>query len=259
MIWEHEVGGLSEGVIGPIERKLGLDFIEEIDLSRFFSFSSVAVKDDVIQFPMGSFYSCKEANLLVYRGHSSSREPYEFLTAVLDFAIDRCEVKDLYVAGGVVTSIAHTSPRRVFGIVNKPEIKQVLEKCGVHTGMDYQTPQGGGTSLSNYLLWVAMTRNLAGCTLWVEVPFYLAAIQDPMASKHVLWVLEERFGLDLDYDQIDVEIRKVNSDIDELKSQNTDIHRYLEMMERGIMLNDTEGEALAKEIARFFSVKKRDS
>ncbi len=255
VIWDHEVGGLRRGIADSLNEKLELQLIEEIDPADFFSFSGVEVKGNLIQFPMSKFYSCQNPNIFVFVSHAPSREPYEFLTRILDFAIDECGVQELYTTGGVVTSIAHSSPRRVFGIVNQPELKEVLERCDVHTGMDYQTPPGGGTSLSNFLLWTAMTRNLAGCTLWVEVPFYLANHQDSIAATQMLRVLNTRFGLGLELQRIEYETQKLSANLQELRNQNIEISRYLELLERGIMLSEGEVETLTKEVTHFLYTK----
>jgi len=250
VIWAHEVGGLSKGLIGHLEEKLGWVCIEEIEPADFFSLSGVEVKNDLIRFPTSRFYSSLKENLFFFVSHAPSREPYQFLSKVLDLAIDRCGINELYTIGGVVTSVTHTSSRRVFGIVNSVELNEVLSQCGVETGMDYQTPPGGGTSLSNYLLWVSKTRNLSGSTLWVEVPFYLANVRDPLASKRMLEFLNARFSMELDLRPIDVAIERLNADIQDLRAQNTDIGRYIELLERGIALSESEGETLTREVIK---------
>lgn len=250
VIWDHEVGYLSKGLIPRLEEKLGFETIDEIEPTGFFALNGVAVKNDLIQFPVSKFYSCNRNNIFFFVSHTPSREPYEFLTQVLDFAVDRCGVREIYTIGGVVTSVTHTSQRRVFGIFNQAYLRDILTQCNVETGMDYQTPVGGGTSLSNFLLWVARTRNIAGCTLWVEVPFYLTVSRDPTACKHMLEVLDSRFALELDLFPVDLAIQRVNADIQDLRAQNNDISRYIEMLERGIMLSEDEGETLTREVTK---------
>ncbi|MFC2027283.1 PAC2 family protein [Chloroflexota bacterium] len=250
VIWAHEVGSLSKGLVTHLEEKLGWVCIEEIEPAGFFSLSGVDVKNDLIQFPTSKLYSSLKENVFFFVSHAPSREPYQFLSQVLDLAIECCGIKELYTTGGVVTSVTHTSPRRVFGIVNHGELNDVLTRCGVETGMDYQTPPGGGTSLSNYLLWISKTRNLAGCTLWVEVPFYLAGVRDPMASKSMLEVLDLRFSIGLDIHPINRVIDILNADIQNLRAQNTDIDRYIELLERGIALSEDEGDVLSREVIK---------
>lgn len=250
VIWNHEVGGLSKSLVANLEKRLEWECIEEIEPAGFFSLSGVEVKNDLIQFPTSRFYSCLKKNVFFFVSHAPSREPYEFLTQLLDLSIDHYGIKELYPTGGVVTSVTHTSPRQVFGIVNSRTLSEVLAQCGVETGMDYQTPPGGGTSLSNYLLWISKTRNLTGSTLWVEVPFYLAGVRDPSASKRLLEVLDIKFSLELDFRPIDSAIDRLNADIQELKTQNTEVSRCIELLERGIALSEGEGETLSREIIK---------
>jgi proteasome assembly chaperone (PAC2) family protein len=249
--WSYDVGGMAPRVIDFLDKKLGLEGFGEIKPEGFFSLDGVRVEEDVIQFPESEFYSCQKRNILIFESDIPNREHYKFLNTVLDFAVDRCKVKEIYTIGGIVSSIPHLSPRRVSGVVNRPELKRKLARYGVSTNVDYQTPPGGRPTLNSFLLWVAKRRDIAGCGLWVEVPFYLAATEDPLAAKHVLTFLDRRFNLSLDLGELDLEIEKLNKDIEELKRQNPDITRYIERLERGITLSESEGETLAREVVEF--------
>lgn len=244
-----------ERLVRAFDRRFGTELVEEMDGAEFFSLDGVSVCGDVIQFPVSRFLFCREANVFIFQSHAPNRDHYNFLTRVLDFAIDHCNVKELCTVGGVISAITHASPRNVFGIVNQPGLKETLTHCDVQTNMDYETPSGGGTSISNFLLWVAKTRGLAGCTLWVEVPFYLAATQDPMALRRVFEVLNCRFGLGLDLHGVGLEAQRLDREIDDLRAQNHEIARYLDLLERGIMLSEGEGETLAREVGRFLHKK----
>lgn len=248
--WHHEVGGLAERLIRSLECRFGAELMEEVDGSEFFALDGVNVRGDVIQFPVSRFLFFREANTYFLQSHAPNRGHYDFLTKVLDFAMDRCGVRELCTIGGVVSAITHLSPRHVFGIVNHPELKETLAHCDVQANMNYETPSGGGTSMSNFLLWVAKTRGLPGCTLWVEVPFYLAATQDPNALRRVFEVLNCRFDMGLDLQGVGLEVQRLDRQIDQLRAQNHDIARYLDLLERGIMLDEVESQTLAREVGR---------
>jgi len=94
-------------------------------------------------------------------------------------------------------------------------------------------------------------RTAEGVRLIGEVPFYLAAVKDPAGSKSLLEILDKRFALGLEFEDIDQQIRELNMGIEELKSQNHDINRYLQLLEQGIALSQEEGETLAREVAGF--------
>ncbi|HAZ31298.1 MAG TPA: hypothetical protein DCY61_01150, partial [Dehalococcoidia bacterium] len=74
---------------------------------------------------------------------------------------------------------------------------------------------------------------------------------DPIASKCILEVLDRKFELGLDFRELDLEIVKLNEDLEHLMRRDTDISRYIQMLERGIALSEDEGEKLAQEVAEF--------
>ncbi len=234
-----------------LDKKLGFEVFGEIEPLGFFSLDGVRIEDDLIQFPESRFCLCRARNIIILDSDAPSREHYQFLNAVLDFAQHHFKVKELYTIGGIVSASAHLSPRQVFSVVNRRKLKGELAPYGVEINMDYQTPPGSMPTLSSFLLWVAKKRGIPGCGLWVNVPFYLSAVGDPTASKYLLEVLDRRFELGLDFKELNREIEKLNEDVDQLMRQDADISRYIQMLERGIALSESEGEKLAQEVAGF--------
>jgi proteasome assembly chaperone (PAC2) family protein len=250
--WRHEIGGVACGVIDFLDKNLNLEMVGEIRLQQFFSFAGVTVADDIVQFPQSRFYSCREGNILIFRGDVPNREPYDFSNAILDFAVYHCDAQEVYTIGGFVSAMTHLSPRRIFGSVTQPELRMFLSPYNVSTDVDYQTPpQGARPSLSHFLLWTAKRREIPGYSLWVEVPFYLAGFRDLMAIRSILEVLDKRFVLGLDLKELNNEIDKMNAGIEALKSQNPEVNRYLRLMDQGIAISHEEGEILVREVARF--------
>ena len=138
--WSYDAGGLAARVIDLLDRNLGLEVFAEIKLPEFFSLDGVAIEEDLIQIPESRFYYCQARNILIFESDAPSREHYRFLNTILDFAIDRCKVKELYTMGGIVFPIAHISPRRVSAVVNQLKLKRKMARYGVETNVDYQTP-----------------------------------------------------------------------------------------------------------------------
>lgn len=249
--WNYSAGGLATRVLDFLDKQLGLGIFAEIKLAEFFSLNGVEIKDDVIQFPESRFYQCRAKNILIFESDVPSRDHYKFLNTVVDFAIDQCKVKELYTIGEIISATGHFSPRRTSAIVNEPKLKKKLVRYGIEININYHTPPGGMPTMNSFLLWVAQRRNVAGCNLWVDVPFYLAGAGDPKASRHVLGFLDRRFKLSLDFGELDREVDKLNKDMEELKRQKPEINRFVEMLERGIALSESEGEMLAREVAEF--------
>lgn len=251
--WSQDVGQLGSRVVDYLNKKLAAEELGDIKPVPFFSFGGVRIEDDVIHFPESKFYSCERNDLLIFKSSPPSYEQYKFLNSVIDFAQDYCKVKEFYTLGGIVSSMAHTSPRRILTVVNQSELKEVLRKYGLETNMEFETPRGGRPTLSSFLLWVAKRRNLAGVNLLTEVPFYLAAVEDLRAIRYTLWFLDKRFALGVDFGELDLEIEKQNVRIEQLRGQNLEVSKFIEMLESGIALSEEENEKLAKEVTEFLA------
>ena len=269
--WSHDVGGIASSVMEFLDGKLGFEPFGEIEPVGFFSLDGVQLEDDVIQFPESRFFSSSsEDNIIILHSDAPSRDHYRFLNTILDFAQHNFTSSEFRVPssegcgdpvlstqysvltiGGIVSASAHMSPRRVFAVVNRHELKGELAPYGVELDVDYRTPAGIMPTLSSFLLWVAKKRHLPACGLWVNVPFYLSALADPMASKCILEVLDRKLDLGLDFRELDLEIAKLNEDLEQLMRRDSDISRYIQMLERGIALSEDEREKLAQEVAEF--------
>lgn len=249
--WSQDVGRVGPRVIDYLNKKLGAEELGEIKLTPFFSFGGVRIEDDVIQFLESKFYSGDRDDLLIFRSSPPRYEQYKFLNFVIDFAQYYCEVKEFYSLGGIVASMAHTTPRRILTVVNRSELKETLGKYGLETNMELETPPGDRPILSSFLLWIAKRRNIAGVNLLTEVPFYLAAVDDLKAIKRTLWFLDKRFSLEMDFTELDSKIEKQNVRVKQLREQNPEANRFIEMLESGNMLSEEESEKLTKEVTEF--------
>ncbi len=251
--WRHEIGGVATSTINFLKDNLNFELSGEIRSSEFFSLDGVSIQNNVIQFPESNFYSCQSRNILLFQSDVPNREPYSFLNAILDYASGHCKTEDFFSIGGFASATSYLSPRKTYGAVTHPELKSMLDVYNVDTDVNYQTPpQSARPSLNHFLLWMAQKRRMPGCSLWVEVPFYLAAVGDPTASKALLQILDNKFKLGLDLGELDSRIHRQNEKMYELKNQDSDIKHYLELLDQGIALNQSEGEILAKEVSSFF-------
>lgn len=251
VVWRQEPGGIGRDIVHSLKSRFGLELAAEIEPADFFSLEGVTIQNDIIQFPMSRLYACGGSGHFIFYSDAPETNHYEFLTRLLDLARNRFGITELYTAGTIVSAISHTSPRRVFGIVNRPDLREPMLQCGVHTGMDYETPPGGGTTVSNFLLWIAKTQELAGNSLWVETPFYLAGATDPAASRRMMEVLDAMLQLGVNLKPMDIRIAEINQKLYELRAHDREAARCLELLERGIMLSEEESRTLATAVMRF--------
>jgi len=242
--WQtQDIGRIGSKVIDFLNEKLGGGEIAEIKPLGFFPLDGTAFEDDVIQVPESKFWACQKNDLLLFESDEPNFEWYRFLNAVLDLAEYHCKAKELYTISGTVSFIAHVAPRRILTVFNQPEFQRRLRGYGLED-MSWEGPP----AISSYLLWVAQRRGVPGVSLWPEVPFYLAAREDPQAIKLTLSFLDRRFDLGLDLRELDEEINKQNEKIARLREENSEIDKSIRMLERGLPLDEEEQMKLAQEI-----------
>jgi proteasome assembly chaperone (PAC2) family protein len=249
--WSEDMGNLGWKVTDYLNWKLGGEEFAEIEPEDFFSLGGVAIESDLAQFPESKFYACQEHELVVFQSGSPGAEWYKFLNSVLDVAEQHCRVKELYVLGAMVSFSAHTTPRELLAVVNSAEMKEVLSRYEVARDMDYQTTPGERPTLNSFLLWIAKGRNIPGVSLWVPIPFYLAAMEDAQAQKKVLNFLNERLDLKIDFSDLDQEIREQNEQLARARSRFPQIDDYINRLESNLMLSEEENGELIKKIEDF--------
>lgn len=252
--WSLDAGRLGSKVIDLLNHELGGVEIAEMNTSAFFFNRGVQIENNIVQYPESKFYYCEGRDLLLFKSDAPVKEWYQFLNSILDIGMEYYRAKEILTLGGFISSLAHTSTRRTIGVVSQPELKTAIQEFVPDIdSLEYQTPPGSRPTLNSYLIWVAKKRNIACTNFWMEVPYYLASSEDPIACKDMLGILNRKFNLGLALDDLDEEIRTLNVKFDMLKIRNPYVGRYIEMLEKGIMLNQEESEKLAKDVAEFLS------
>ncbi len=254
--WSEDAGKLGAKVTDYLNRKLGGQSFCEIEPVEFFPLGGVAIEDDLVQFPESKFYACLKNDLVVFKSSPPRYEWYKFLNLILDIAEHYYHVKELHIIGGMVSLGAHTAPRELRGTFNSPEMKKDLSHYNLAGELNYETPPGQRPTLNSFLLWVAKRRNIPGVNLWVPIPFYLVAVDDPRSQKGVLELFNERFDLGIDFSDLDEEIRRQNQIIVEMRNSFPDIDESIRRLETNLRLSAKENQKLVQEIERFLREKR---
>ena len=252
--WSEDASRLGSRVTDYLIRKLGGQGFCEIEPIEFFTLGGVAIEDNLVQFPESKFYACSKNDLVVFKSAQPRYEWYKFLNLVLDIA-EYCHAKELYTVGGMVSLSAHTAPRQLQGTFNSPELKEALSSYDLDRGMNYETPLGQRPTLNSFLLWVAKRRNIPGVSLWVPIPFYLVAVDDPQAQKRILGFFNQRFDLAIDFSDLDEEIRQQNQIMAEVRNSFPDIDESISRLESNLGLSAKESQRLLREIEKFLREK----
>ncbi len=249
--WSEDAGGLGRKVTDYLNLKLKGQHFGEIEPEDFFPMGGVAIKDNTARFPESKFYACPEHELAILQTDSPLAEWYKFLNSVLYVAEHHCRVRELYVLGAMISFSAHTAPRQLLAVVNSAEMKGMLSQYDLNMDMDYQTRPGERPTLNSFLLWLARERNIPGVSVWVPVPFYLAAMKDLQAQRKVMNFLNERLGLKIDFGDLDQEIREQNEQLARARSRFPQIDDCINRLESNLMLSEEENGELIKKIEDF--------
>lgn len=246
--WNVDASSLGTRVIDYLNRKLGGQSFCEIEPVDFFPFGGVAIEDNLIQFPESRFYACPKHDLLLFQSDPPGYDYHQFLNLVLDVAEQYYHVKELHAIGGMVSLGAHTAPRQLLGTFSSQEFKEVFGNYDLTSRLDYETPPGHRPTLNSFLLWTARRRNIPGVSLWVPIPFYLVAGDDPKARKRILAFFNERFALGIDFSDLDEEIKTQDEKLARLRSTFPDIDASISRLESNLRLSAEESQRLLKEI-----------
>ncbi len=249
--WDADVSNLGAKAIDYLNEKLGGQPFCELELEEFFSLGGVTIENDLVQFPESKFYAFPDNDLVVLLSTPPEHEWYKFLDLILDIAQNHCHVQELYTIGGMISLGAHTAPRQFFGTLNSPELKNKLSAYELTRETNYESPPGQKPTLNSFLLWAAKKRNIPGANLWVPIPFYLLAVEDPRAQKRVLGFLNHRLDLHIDLADLDEEIRKQDAKIARMRTDFPEIDRYITKLESNLRLAEGENEKLVKQVEEF--------
>ncbi|MGB2808678.1 MAG: PAC2 family protein [Sedimentisphaerales bacterium] len=241
--WEADCGKLSPKVIEYLNKKIKGRSFCEIEPEGFFSLTGVAIENNIAQFPESKFYYSQRNDLVIFKGSKPQIERYRFLNAIADFAQSYCKIKDLYTISGTISPIAHNNPRRISAVFNQHQIQEKHRGYGLQD-LNWEGPP----AINSYLLWVAKNRGIPGASLWPQIPFYLAAGEDFQAIKLILSFLDKKFNLGLDFGELNEKIRDQNIKIDQLRKEDSEINKYIGMLESELALSEEEQVELTMKV-----------
>lgn len=253
--WEADAGQLGTGVLEYLKEELKGDCFCEIDPVDFFPLNGVAIENNLMTFPQSVFYAFPDHDLIALSSTIPRYEWFKFLNCVMDVAQEHYHVRELYTVGGMISFGAHTTPRDFWASFNSPQIKKSLVPYQLSRETDFETPPGGRPTLNSFVLWTAKRRSINGANLWVPVPFYLVADEDPRGQKKVLEFLDSRLDLRLDFTRLDTDISRQNAKIAQLRQEMPDIDRSINKLENNLRLTEEEHEKLVKEVEEYLRKK----
>jgi len=206
-----DAGYVGLRVIDYLKSKLGAEGFGHIEPHRFSTVPWVSVKNGVIEdleLLRNGFYFWKNKDggndLVIFRSEQPTARPYDYVEAILEVA-QRVGVKRMYIVGSFgAVGITHLEPPSALGVVNLPDLRQLLLGSGVDPYPEYK---GIGTIHSSFL-WFAKARKLEAVGLWSPIPHYIARLpfpwsNFPRASLCLLQKLNAMEGLRVDTGELE--------------------------------------------------------
>ncbi|MGQ9569743.1 MAG: PAC2 family protein [Thermodesulfovibrionales bacterium] len=241
--WNEDIGKVAPSVTYFLNKKLGCEIYYEIEPDGFFSMDGVAIEDDCIQFPESRFYFDRTRNLMVFKSDQPSYYYYKFLNFLLDVPMRNGQIKELYTINGMAALTPHTGSRKIFAVFNELNFQDIIYSYNLE-----ELTWEGPPAMSSFLLWTAKRRKIPGLSLWIEVPFYLAPLEDFFAIKLALSFFDKRFGLNLDIMELETKIKEQNKKIEYLRIEDKEVNKYIGLLESGLELSESDQLKLARKV-----------
>lgn len=244
--WERDAGNVATTVIDHILKSIKSTSFCEIEPVDFFQLAGVEVDDDVAQFSGNRLFAGEMKDLVLFWGSQPQFNHFEFLNVMLDVAQYHCQIKELYTISATVSSIPYNIPRQILAVYNSHEFQNSLRTYEL-LDMTWEGPP----ALNSLLLFTAQMRHIPGVSLWPEIPFYLATVDDYRAQKSTLEFFNKRFNLKICLDALDDAIRQQFSEMLKLREQDPQVDHYMKLIDKRIRLSQEDNLRLANKVSQF--------
>lgn len=155
----------------------------------------------------------KQIDLIICIGEiqpKSSNELHELANRVLEVAIE-FGVKRVYTFAALANP--HDVKPRIFGIVNKPELKEFLKENEVKLA----SGDGRISGLNGLLIGVAKQKGLEGICLLCEIRYL--DIPQPRSAQIVLDRLTKMMGIKIDLSKLTQQAKEIDQKIERIKEK----------------------------------------
>ena len=157
----------------------------------------------------------KQGDLIICGGEiqpQSLSEIHELANQVLDVA-EELGAKRVYTVAALANP--HDVKPRVFGVVNKPELREFLKENSV------QLAEGDGriTGLNGLLIGIAEQKQMEGICLLCEIRYL--DIPQPRSVQSVLSTLTRLLGIEIDMSEMEQQAEEMEQKLEQIREQRT--------------------------------------
>jgi len=171
---------------------------------------------EVSQYMHRFYYSNREQGDLIICGGEIQPQSlgaiYELANQVLDVA-EEFGAKRVYTFAAVPNP--HDVNPRVFGVVNKPELRDFLKENGVKL----ISGDGRITGLNGLLIGIAQQREMEGICLLCEIRYL--DIPQPRSVQTVLNTLTKILGIKIDLSELERQAEEMEQKIEKIREHRT--------------------------------------
>jgi proteasome assembly chaperone (PAC2) family protein len=208
----------------------------EIDPEEFYDFTEQRpqvrlVDGDLreISWPANEFYYYRrdgaEHDFVVFVGIEPSLRWRLFIDTLLE-VIQRLNITTVVTLGGLLADVPHTRPVRVTGSASSARAAEQLRGLQVRTSR-YEGPTGIVGVLHDQL----RKLDIAGASIWANVPHYISAAANPKATVALLERLQTLFDIELDLHDLQAAAGRFEAEVSEAVAGDADAAAYVRQLE----------------------------
>jgi proteasome assembly chaperone (PAC2) family protein len=235
------IGNVGILAVETLRRQLEAEHLGEIEPEPFFYPNGVVIKSGVIEalnFPGSRFYYKKttQRDLIFFVGeeqpaetgstYASGGKAYEMANLVVDVA-QKFHCRRVFTSGAAVSAIHHNYTPGVWAVGSDSRLLAEINdrRSGrFRSELQGRASQANISGLNGLLVGVAARRGIPAACLMGEVPDYLARspMPYPAASRAVIELFTQMYGLTLDLTELNEMQREMNGVVEQLFNQFPD-------------------------------------
>lgn len=257
----NDAGDAASSAARAVKDALELEPIAELDGEYYFDYQFnrplISTTDEGVReivWPSVTFFAPVAAgagvgdpnlDVHVLLGTEPSRSWKGFTDDVLEIVQDR-EISAIVTLGSMLADVPHTRPISVYTSSENPDLRSELDL----ERSSYEGPVG----ILSVIADAAEKEGIPTVSVWASVPHYVHATPSPKATLALISRVEELIGVDVPRGELVDEAAAWEAGINELASDDEDMARYIEQLERArdtVDSPEASGEAIAEEFEKY--------
>jgi proteasome assembly chaperone (PAC2) family protein len=184
--------------------------------------------------PKNQFFYAKDPasrhDLVFFRGTEPNLYWEEYANTVVELACD-LGASRLYAFCGILDRSPYTREPLISTTCTDAKIKEEMERYNVTF-----SHREGPATFNQMLIHTCKGKNLEGVNFTVRIPCYpeysVIIPYSPKSMKAVLVRLKDLMNLDMNFEEVDNDIKELEGKLDFIRQQNPEFNTYIEKLEK---------------------------